>query len=49
MMGKMPNKPNEVNINEMMMGSNKEMNIENGLKQNLPQMFANLAVDDFAQ
>ena len=46
MMGKAPNKPNEVNMNQVLMEGNAE-SIENNLKQNLPQLFANLAKNPY--
>lgn len=44
MMGKLPNPPQEVNMQALMMDNQNVESIEAGLKQNLPQLFANLTV-----
>lgn len=43
-MGKMPNKPAEVNIETLMMENHNMEQIELGLKENLPKIFAGLTI-----
>ena len=47
MMGKGPNQPTEVDRNKLMMESKQNVNIEQNLKQNLPQLFANLTANPY--
>jgi hypothetical protein len=44
MMGKLPNPPQEISMQALMMDNQNVESIEAGLKQNLPLLFANLTV-----
>jgi hypothetical protein len=44
MMGKLPNPPQEVKMETLMMDNLNIESIEAGLKQNLPQLFAGLTI-----
>ena len=45
MMGKLPNPPQEINMQTFMMDGQNVEAIEEGLKNNLPKLFADLTVE----